>query len=166
MLRILLDASANPTDATPKDGITALRFVVQLESTDLLDILLSKAPTLVNYATRRRSPLYCAAGMGADKAVRTLLAAGAKQPTFLRSWKQCPALAALHRGHSNAVQVFLDEGLGAIGGPLARCHAMAFAAGHGQARLLQIMLGVKGEERREPWANCRSEAIDLLFFYR
>lgn len=90
MLREVLDAGADPTMATPAEGVTALHIAIESGSMDLLDTLLLKAPTVVNHVVDGQTPLYVAAAMGAEKALRRLLAAGAKQPMPLRTRSRCP----------------------------------------------------------------------------
>ncbi|CAN0411882.1 unnamed protein product [Pylaiella littoralis] len=161
ILHELLDAGADSTIATP-EGMTALHCAMHSGSTHKLDILLSKAPAVIGQVVDERTSLYIAAGRGADQALRSLLLAGATQPMSLRTQRTCPLSVAALLGHTSSVRVLLDEGMEAIGGLSALIPAMYVAARNGQARALQMLLDVEGEDRREHWARCHSKGAPLI----
>lgn len=163
MLREVLESGADTTIVTP-EGMTAAHFATMPGSAALLDILLAMAPAVANQVVGEKTTLYEASQKGADKALRSLLAAGAKQPVSLRTRETCPLSDAAMRGYSNVVRAFLDEGLGAIGGPSALPQAMSLAASHGKARILKMLLDAEGEDRREHWARSLSDDTPLLHF--
>ena len=165
MARELLEAGADPTLADFQ-GKTALGFAAARSQTDLIDILLQKAPATLNRATPDGlTPLYAAAMSGKDRAVSHLLAAGARQPPASAEKDMCPLVAAVRENHRKVVEVLLsEEGMVAIGGAEAIPRAMgaAAAARKGRAGIVRMLLSAQGERRQRRWARCRFKDDPVL----
>lgn len=157
MARELLEAGADPALADFQ-GKTALGFAAARSQTDLIDILLRKAPTTLNRATPDGlTPLYAAAMSGKDKAVSHLLSAGAQQPPASSENDMCPLVAAVREDHGEVVRVLLTaQGMEAIGGSdaIPRAVGAAAAARKGRAGIVRMLLSAEGDERRQHWARC------------
>ncbi|CAN0021673.1 unnamed protein product, partial [Ectocarpus fasciculatus] len=158
MARELLEAGADPALADFQ-GKTALGFAAARDQTNLIDILLQKAPTTLNRATPDGlTPLYAAAMSGKDKAVSHLLSAGARQPPASAEKDMCPLVAAVRENHLEVVRVLLtDQGMEAIGGGsevIPRAVGAAASARKGRASIVQMLLSAEGDGRERHWARC------------
>lgn len=151
----LLEAGADPTRTSKPDGGVALWAAAFAGSTDLVGMLLSRAPGTLNHTNREGStPLYSASVGGNVDVVAFLLAAGAQQPTTYES-TVCPLNASVQEGRVEVVRMLLGSGLEVIGGAVTIPTAVATAVHTGRAGILQMVLDAVHEEGRpESWATC------------
>lgn len=144
----LLDAGADPLlpDAI---GRLAIHFAARLGHTDLLNVLLLKAPTTLNNATADGfTPLWFAVINGRQCMVLHLLRLGAQQPVGLETQSTCPLVAAVNENHPEVLRILLDHGTGGVvGSAESITEALRSAVRYGRARSLDAILGhVGGEE--------------------
>ena len=153
VVKELLEAGADPARIS-KRGATALWCAAFRGSTDIVGMLLSRAPETLNHTTFDGwTALYSAAIDGNTDVVVFLLAAGAKQPTTYDRFR-CPLNASVQEGRVEVVRVLLGRGLEAIGGAVAIPAALAKAMHGGRAAILQMILDAAHEVRPESWATC------------
>lgn len=162
MAKELLEAGADAA-RTSERGETALWAAAFGGNTDLVGMLLSRAPGTLNHVSRDGdTPLYVASIAGNVDVVAFLLAAGARQPTTYES-TVCPLNASAQEGCVEVVRMLLGRGLEAIGGARTIPEAVAKAVHNGRAGILQMLLDAAHEEQRpESWATCRGSNRPLI----
>ena len=162
MAKELLEAGADAAQ-TSERGETALFAAAFGGNTDLVGMLLSRAPGTLNHVSRDGfTPLYVASVAGNVDVVAFLLAAGARQPTTYER-TVCPLNASTQEGRVEVVRVQLGRGLEAIGGARTIPEAVAKAVHNGRAGILQMLLDAAHEEQRpESWATCRVSNRPLI----
>ena len=164
VVRLLLEAGADPALAD-SNGIIPLHMVVsQSGSTALVDMLCSRAPSSVNHrAFNDKTPLYLACRVGHEGAVSKLLSQGAKQLALCTNIDVCPLAIAVENGHLGVVRVLMNEGgIPAVGGVMALPRAMQISIIRHRAIILRLLLTADGEEGRSKWVNVNYEGMCLL----
>ncbi|CAM9515566.1 unnamed protein product [Ectocarpus fasciculatus] len=164
-VRELLDAGADPRVAEP-DGCIALHVAANFNEPDLLELLLSRAPSTVNVPEEEGVTALCyAASEGMEVAVSCLLSAGAYDDPFLFGKGIGSLIMAVEEGHEKVVRVLLDRGVQAVGGELAMSYALRRAIQYRFRRILQMLLDVEGEQKRVKWARLRhTDRTPVLHF--
>ncbi|CAM9172197.1 unnamed protein product [Laminaria digitata] len=123
---------------------------------DLIDMLYTAAPATLNrYPPNGMTPLSVACCEGNESMVSKLLSLGAMQPMppIGRDW-WCPLKVAVQEGRVDVVRVLINEGgIRAVGGAGPLLKALNAAVCYRQARILQLLLTMDGEETRSEWAN-------------
>lgn len=155
MMEALVRAGGDLLLAHEGHGGLPIHYAAERGSTLLMGWLVSSAPTTLNARTRcGYCPLARAARNGHWKTVSLLLAEGATD-----AWNAEGTSAmreAVKKGREKVVQVFLREGLEAVGGLGITPEAMSYAIKRCHIGILQLLLDVEGEEMRKTWA--RSQA--------
>lgn len=104
-----------------------------------------------------QTPLYAAVRDRRADIVESLLLAGVTVPFVLSAAAAERAVdplgMAVFNNDEKIVQLLLDKGVEAIGGPYVFHGAVGGAIQTGRARLLEKLLAVEGEERKEHWAG-------------
>lgn len=153
MVSLLLEAGADCT-SRGDDGVLALHIAAGAGDTRVVDLLLSKAPSTLNHASNEGlTPLFVASQFGHARVVKQLLSAGASNKAV---WghQACPLRVAVDQGHDEVVGLLLTpRGMEAIGGASAVPDSITTAALKGRARILNLLIGVEGDEYREDWAK-------------
>lgn len=143
LVRALLEGGADPA-VTATLGATALHYAARSCYTDVMGIILSSAPSMLNLTDRLGcTPLFYAAMLGHRTAVSLLLSAGASEKAALAQTGTCALQAAIETGHEDIVRLLLDEGLKAVGGMRAICKAVEIAINVKRATFLQMILSVQ-----------------------
>lgn len=146
--RELLEKGADPA-LIDEEGWTALHWAAHRGHHDVIDMLLSKAPTtLYQTAHDYATPLFFAVNGGHKNAVSRLLSAGVKNQAI-----RSDAPAAAGEGVGDVVRMQVDECLKPIRTSVMIPYAIATAAAKGHARILQMLLVVEGEDKLEHWAR-------------
>lgn len=115
------------------------------------------------------TPLYTAARQRRADIVERLLSSGATVP-YARSAEAAeravdPLGVAVFNNDEKIVQLLLDRGVEAIGGPCVIHWSIGGAIQTGRARLLEKLLAVEGEDRKEHWARaCYNGCVPMLHF--
>ncbi|CBN77522.1 ankyrin repeat-containing protein 10_01 [Ectocarpus siliculosus] len=153
MLHSLLRAGAAPA-LEIELGALAIHFAAARCETQVVELLLSKAPSTLNNADNHGySPLGAAALQGRESTLSLLLSAGASDRIV---WAT-KGVSALHEaigiGKGNSVRFLLENGLEAVGGLPAIAGAMAVSVWYGYIDILEMLLNVEGGEKQEVWAN-------------
>ena len=94
-----------------------------------------------------------------------LLSLGATHPTPVADRARCPLAEAVSQGFVGVVRVLVNQGgMKAVGGNAVLPNALYRAVRAHQARILQLLLAVHGEERRWEWANSAAQGRCLLHY--
>ena len=159
----LLNAGADASKVNAFGVSTLHEAARKGDDMDLIDLLLSRAPAILNRTdVSGRTPLQIAAHCGNNDAVRHLLGAGATQPRSPYSTATCPLYAAALGGHDDAVRTLLERGMGAIGGSrLTVASAMFVAAAKGHAVILYSLLAAGGQTL-ESWGTVLGRNASML----
>lgn len=153
MIKVLLDAGALPSMVNDY-GCVPLTIAATRGADDAVEVLAAAAPDTVNHVDRKRlTPLSSAATQGHERTVRLLLSAGASDKEARAEKRRSSLELAATAGHDGVVAALLDSGLAAVGGSEAVGHAMKAAIKAGHPRILDVLLGVEGEEMRAHRAN-------------
>lgn len=115
------------------------------------------------------TPLYTAAREGRAGIVERLLSCGVTVPVAGSAEEAARAVdplgVAVFNNDEKIVQLLLDRGVEAIGGPHVLHWAMGGAIQTGRARLLEKLLAIEGEDRKEHWAaSSYSGSVPMLHF--
>ncbi|CAM9136988.1 unnamed protein product [Laminaria digitata] len=156
IVRLLLEAGANPALAEKENGYAPLHLAAQNGHTEFIDMLCKAAPSVLStYATAGETPLFMACATGHEMIASRLLSLGAMQVVPPDKRGMLPLAVAVKGGHMGVVRVMIDRGIGirAIGGRVMFPNALYSSVRHHQARILCVLLGAHGEERRTEWAN-------------
>ncbi|CAM9269589.1 unnamed protein product [Ectocarpus sp. 12 AP-2014] len=165
MLNSLLKAGAD-VELEDGTGLLAIHFAASHCETQVVELLLSKAPSTLNHATHNGfTPLAAAAEWCRESTMSLLLSVGASD---LSTWaeKGMNSLnAAAKLGKGGSVRFLLQNGLEAVGGKPAIADAMRTSVQYGLFDMLTILLNVEGDEKQEVWANqfvyCSHETVDV-----
>lgn len=65
-------------------------------------------------------------------------------------------------GHLNVVRVLTEFGLDTIGGSRTLCYGIMAAVKGGRTKILHVLLGAQGEEKRKFWASSSCEEVCML----
>lgn len=166
-VRELLQGGADPTLQNDV-GNLPLHYAVLEGDTEVIHLLLEKAPLTLNHATKDGVTALCvAAEYGEEGALACFLAAGATNNA-----SRCPLATAVANGHKHIVQRILSkkEWVEAVRGvakiPGAAVNALNKAQGMAartSREILHVLLSFEGEERRAHWANCSFDVAPLLY---
>ncbi|CAM9953140.1 unnamed protein product [Scytosiphon promiscuus] len=162
MVRLLLEAGADCTSRAD-DGVLALHSAASSGDSRVIDLLLSRAPSTLNHASiEGLTPLYVAAQFGHARVVEQLLSAGASNKA-VRDPQVCPLRVATDQGHDDVVRVLLTPGgMEAIGGAWVIPNSITTAASQGRARIVHLLIGVEGDERRGYWSRVQANGFSML----
>lgn len=174
MVRELLKAGADPTRANDM-GFIALHAAAKRGSVDVIDLLLEHSPKSLNYYgnDNTTTPLCVAALEGHEKAVRHLLAAGARNKEITEMddltlgftpGEVYPIVQAAYHSQVNTVRILLVAGLDVIGGVRAIPRAVCSAVRRGQAKVLRLLLPFAGHKMKKEWANSCSKQAPMLMY--
>lgn len=159
MARELLAAGAD-VNLRDGEGRVALSYATFSGHADLIRLLLSE-PSLstLNHATLDgKTPLLVAVEFNHVAAVSLLLSAGASQEGVLHGDNyNCPFRGAVAKGNEDIVRLLATaRGMDAVGGASQVLPgALARVTKPGASRIINLVLGAMGEEKRAALANCR-----------
>lgn len=165
ILKLLLEMGADPGLAEHEHGYTPLHLAAQNGHTGFVDMLYSGAPlALTTYATAGETPLFLACAKGHGEVVSRLLSLGATQVMPPDRRGMLPLAMAVKAGFMGVVRVMIDGGVGikAIGGRMMFPNALYSAVRYHQAKILWLLLGAHGEDRRSEFANANLNEQQLL----
>lgn len=136
---ILIEAGgADPLLADTR-GELPIHLAAMQGHTDLLDMLLLKAPTPLNRNSSEGNTPSCLAAMsGRECVVLHLLRLGAEQPN---ESSNSPLAAAVEFDHGEVLRILLDNGMDAVGSIRSVASAMESAVRKGRAKSLAALLG-------------------------
>lgn len=153
VVEVLLEAGALPRLADD-DGRVPLHGAARLGADDAIEVLVTAAPGTLTHADKDGvSPLCLAAMEGHESAVRVLLSAGASDKEAWGNDKEMSLGMAANMGHEGVAAVLLGMGSEAVGGVEGVRGAMLLAIRYGHPRVLDMLLGVDGEEMRAWWTK-------------
>ena len=133
VVRLFLQAGMDP-NAGDRSGITALMHAADRGDLTMLEMLL-KGGAAVNARTRGGgTALSWAAGNGQIRAMQLLLKAGASKESFDDAF-----LAALRRGHVDAMRLMLDQGANPRADEGATAHMLSLVPRTRAAQLAEIL---------------------------
>ncbi|CAM9355139.1 unnamed protein product [Laminaria digitata] len=162
--RLLLKAGANPALGEDQ-GHNAVHVLAKFGHLELLDMMHAEAPAALNSsATDGTMPLYEACDQGHERMVSRLLSLGAFQRTPPDGPQLFPLAMAAKEGYLGVMRVLINEGMWAVGGAEAVPGALYMGTRYGQAKAVQLLLAVDGEEKRSRWANGFLEGKYLLHY--
>lgn len=163
VVRLLLEAGADPALAS-EDGAIPLYLAAEHGDIELVDMLYSSAPAVLNHCTAGGlTPLFAACSHGHETAVSHIIALGAKEPMppFLKGLG--PLGIAVMCGFVGVVRVLISkEGVRAAGGNVVIPGALHDTIRFRQAAMLRLPLTVGGTEKKSEWANIRIKGNSLL----
>ncbi|CAM9913849.1 unnamed protein product [Ectocarpus sp. 8 AP-2014] len=149
----LLTAGADPAKVN-FDGRLAIHCAASRGDLVVIQMLLAKAPETINhFGMNGLTPLGDAAREGHPDAVSFLLANGASDKEAMVQRGVCALMVAAQKGHSRVVRLLLDHGLEVVGGVAAVSEAMKYATQLEHPRILWMLLGAEGSQRRQHWAT-------------
>lgn len=156
IIEMLLEAGALPSVADDQ-GCVPLHAAACFGADDAIEVLVAVEPATLALANNDGlTPLSVAAGRGHESAVRLLLALGASDKEACAENRESSLELAAKIGHEGVTAVLLGAGLEAVGGVEAVRVAMASAITNNKPRVLDMLLGVQGEEMRGRWAGADS----------
>eukprot|EP00752_Nemacystus_decipiens_P014990 g13347.t1 len=164
-IELLLEAGALPSLAD-KEGHFPLHIAAHWGVNEAIEVLAAAAPNTLNHANQEGfTPLCAAAKQGHKSAVRLLLSVGASDKDAWMKNKETSLGCAAERGHEGVTAVLLDAGLETVGGVEAVRDAMLRAIKNDHPRILDMLLGIEGEEMRPWWAKLAStKGFPMLMF--
>ena len=152
MAEHLFNAGADP-NIRNLQGMSALHVAAGLGNTHVMEVILAHAPFLLNAPDDRGfSPMGIAALKRKRRAVSCLLSAGASDEMVHED--QAAIFWAAEGGVPNMVRMMLQHPIERVGGFSAIPNSMGVAIQGKQARMLDMLLSVEGEENRRKWAEC------------
>lgn len=153
MAEELLRVGADPS-LKNHEGMSALHVAAGLNNTQVIGVILAKAPSLLNAVDDKGfTPMGTASLRGQLAAVEYLLAAGACDKDVAP--ERASIFWAAEGGRDNMVRVMLEHGnIDSLGGLRAIPDSMGVAIQGRKARMLQRLISVEGEGRRRAWAEC------------
>lgn len=152
MARELLNASADPFAKNYK-GMTALHIAAGLDSVEVMRVIVAQAPSALNKLDDSGfTPMGIAALKGKQRSVSYLLAAGASDKEVHED--QAALFWAAEGAHPSMVRLMLDYPIDSTGGLNAIPNAMGVTIQGHQAKTLNMLISVEGEEKRQKWAEC------------
>ncbi|CAM9713991.1 unnamed protein product [Laminaria digitata] len=165
VVRVLLAADADPALAQ-EDGFVPLHLAAANGRVELVDMLYSRAPATLNLrASKGDTPLFWACHSGHDSMVSKLLSLGAMQRAPSDGIDACPLAAAVMKGFLGVVRALINAGgVSGVRSDLVLGQALHLAVSDRQARILQLLLTVDGEEGRSEWANISFGGRNLLHY--
>ncbi|CAN0019940.1 unnamed protein product [Scytosiphon promiscuus] len=159
MTEEMINAGADPTVSNLK-GAIPLHFAAQHSNLDIIDRLLSEAPSTINRTNNDGvTPMCIAALKGQEKAVLHLLSLGASDKATLDDNNMSALFMAAQEGHSAVCRILIGKGLEAVGGLETIPEAIRCAIQFRQERILPILLAVGGDTN---WAKCCLRTIPLI----
>lgn len=165
IVKLLLEMGADPALAENEHGCTPLHLAAQNGHIGFVDMLYRGAPLALNtYANTGETPLFLACAKGHEIVVSRLLSLGAMQVVPPDRRGMLPLAMAVKAGFMGVVRVMIDGGVGikAIGGSRMFPNALYSAVRYHQARILWLLLGAHGEDRRSEFANADLNDQKLL----
>lgn len=163
---LLEEAGADPLLAGTC-GRVAVHFAAHQGHTDLLNLLLVKAPSALNMPSLQGyTPLCCAVMGGWECAVLHLLRLGAKQTMALDKRIPCPLMAAVDLNHTGVLRILLDHGNDVVGSAGCLARAVGSAVYKGRIKILAALLGYRigGEATRQHLARWSQDGVPVLHF--
>lgn len=147
LVRLLLEAGADPA-LREEHGYTTLHLAARQGLTDVVDMLHTAAPAMLNsYTTEdRRTPLALACMNDNQSTVSRLLSLGAIELMPLDQNNRCPLAEAAMSGCVGVVRILIKQGLGVVGGFKALPRALYSALLGHQAKIVRLLLVVAREE--------------------
>ena len=162
VVRLLLEAGADPALAD-EDGYTPLHVVAQHNFINLVDMLYTASPTVLNcYTHHGETPLFMACSRGHEGMASRLLSLGAMQSMPPDHRNMLPLATAAIIGFEGVVRVLINKGMRAVGGTETLHFAIFGAIQHRQTKILQLLLAADGSEKRSHWANIKVDGKRLL----
>lgn len=155
LVQALLEGGADPESGN-EWGMTALHFAARGGDTDVMAILLRRAPCTLNMADNMDyTALSHAAKFGPCYAVSYLLSAGASDEALLAHTGNSALLRSIEEGQEDKVRLLLDEGMDAVGGIPAMSMALQLAIEGRRVAILQMLVavGVGADVSEEHWAR-------------
>eukprot|EP00752_Nemacystus_decipiens_P014975 g13333.t1 len=151
MARQLFDAGADP-NIRNLQGMSALHVAAGLGNTHVMEVIMANAPFLLNAPDGRGfSPMGIAALKRSRRAVSCLLASGASDERAHED--QAAIFWAAEGAVPNMVRMMLRYPIDRVGGLRAIPNSMGVAIQGKQARMLDMLLSVQGDENRQKWAE-------------
>ena len=152
MARQLFAAGADPSIRNLQ-GMSALHVAAGLGNTHVMEVILENMPSLLNAPDDRGfSPMGIAALKRKRRAVSCLLSAGASDERVHED--QAAIFWAAEGGVPNLVRMMLQHPIQRVGGLKAIPNSLGVAIQAKQARMLDMLLSVEGDENRRKWAEC------------
>lgn len=153
MAEELLRAGADPS-LKNHEGMSALHVAAGLNNTQVIGVILAKAPSSLNALDDKGfTPMGTASLRGQLSAVEYLLAVGASDKDVTSD--RASIFWAAEGGRDNMVRVMLEHGkIESLGGLRAIPDSIGVAIQGRKARMLQRLISVEGEGRRKAWAEC------------
>lgn len=152
MAQHLFRAGADPS-VRNLQGMSALHVAAGLGNTQVMEVILAHAPSLINAPDDRGfSPMGIAALKRKRRAVSCLQSNGATDKRVHED--QAAILWAAEGGVPNMVRMMLQYPIDRVGGIKAIPNSLGVAIQAKQARMLNMLLSVEGEENRRMWAEC------------
>ncbi|CAN0276436.1 unnamed protein product, partial [Laminaria digitata] len=167
VVRLLLEAGADPTLARIEDNWTPLHAAAVNGRVGLAHVLYAAAPATLNRCSSfGETPLCLACVGGHEGMVSKLLSLGAMEPPMpLVDDALSPLLVAVCKGFMGVVRILLEEeGFRAIGGRRALPDALYNAIRYRQTRILRLLLAAEGDEKRSELANTSIGGAHPLHF--
>ncbi len=161
--RALLDSGADPFFRAADCGSVAMHFAATHANEDVIDALFSASPSTVNMTdTQGYTPLCSAAGRGNERTVSHLLSLGASDVEAVKRTGWNALNLAGQKNRLGVSRVLVETGLGAIGGLEMIPHGIVYALKH--PRIVELLLEVEGEDRRQHWATCWLQGLQMLHY--
>lgn len=152
MARELFKAGADPFIRNHQ-GMSALHVAAGLGNTRVMEVMMANAPLLLNALDGNGfTPMGIAAVKRERRAVSWLLSAGATDEDVHED--QAAIFWAAEGGVPNMVRTMLKYPIHRVGGLKAIPNSMGVAIQGRQAKMLEMLLSVQGEENRAKWAEC------------
>lgn len=151
MAQQLLAAGADPFIKNLQ-GMGALHVAAGLGNTHVMEVMLANAPSLLNVLDDRGfTPMGIAALKRQHRVVSWLLSKGATDEGVHED--QAAIFWAAEGGLPNMVHMMLKYPIARVGGFKAIPNSLGVAIQGGQARMLDMLLSVQGEEYRREWSE-------------